>query len=579
MADNLEAILNAGIQAARAGRKAEARQLLEQVVAQNDRIERAWLALASVVDATSEKRNCLQKVLELNPANDRARQALLALPAEPRSGGTTGLSTRPGEPPSSFASSMFADESPSNLPAVYESPADYTPYSSFNFDAPAAPPSAPSEAPYSPRTNIQPKTAAVPRSAKAIKAASAATAATTARAGTQASVGAKQAWRSQRNQEGFRFSIPFITIIVVSVLALIAGVSVIISNTPSTPLVVVAPSATLSTAQVLNTKFPSGTPTATAIGTIVTPNSEVAVDIPPTWTPSPTPAPSATPLPLPTRRPVKDYVFLYNGDRAGRKAPGIYLVGATDTREYPVVMLDDGAADPSYSPDGSQIVYVANSGPTKQLFVADFLGREPRQVTQFTSGEVGAPTWSPDGTALAFAATLDTTSYEIYTIKIDGSALTRITDNKVDDLDPSWSPDGTQLVWASDIIGRRAFQIVARTLSQTAVRQLTESSGSNLSPAFSPDGSSILFSSTRDRNADVYIMRADGTDERLISFDSDAENRYPSWSSDGAFIVFTSTRNGGVENIFVMRPDGKNIEQITNEVGASYKAKIRPNGF
>ena len=574
MADNLEAILNAGIQAARAGQKAEARQLLEQVVAQNDRIERAWLALASVVDSTSEKRNCLQKVLEINPTNDRARQALLALPAEPRSGGTTGLTTRPSEVPSNFASSMFAEDPPSKLPVVYEAPADdYKPYSSFNFDAPAAPPSA--EAPSAQRGNIQPKTTSVPRSAKA----KAAAAAATARAGTQASAGAKQAWRSQRNQEGFQFSIPFITVIIVSVLALIAGISVLVSNTPTSRVAVVAPSATLSTAQVLNTQFPSGTPTATAIGTIVTPNGDVVIDIPPTWTPSPTPVPSATPLPQPTRRPVKDYAFVYNGNRAGRTTPGIYIIGATDTLEYPVVVLDDGATDPSYSPDGSQLVYVAKSGQSKQLFVADFLGREPRQVTQFTSGEINGPTWSPDGTMLAFAATLDAATYEIYTIKTDGSALTRITDNKVDDLDPSWSPDGTQLAWASDVISRRSFQIVARTLSQTNVRQLTESSGSNLSPAFSPDGSSILFSSTRDRNADIYIMRADGTDERLLSFDSDADHRYPGWSSDGTFIVFTSTRNGGVENIFVMRPDGKNVEQITNEVGASFKAKIRPNGF
>jgi TolB protein len=149
-----------------------------------------------------------------------------------------------------------------------------------------------------------------------------------------------------------------------------------------------------------------------------------------------------------------------------------------------------------------------------------------------------------------------------------------------DDVDPSWSPDGTRIVYAKDVTGRRALQIVLREMATGVERQLTESSGSNFHPAWSPDGGSIVFTSTRERTGDIYVMRADGSDERLLTFnDSGAENRHPAWSSDGAFIVFSSTRNGGVLNLFAMRPDGKDVQQITNADGISYEGQFRPNGF
>jgi hypothetical protein len=72
----LERQLQRGIAAAKAGDKASARQFLEAVVAQDDGNELAWIWLASVVPTTRERRICLEKVLKINPRNERARQAL-----------------------------------------------------------------------------------------------------------------------------------------------------------------------------------------------------------------------------------------------------------------------------------------------------------------------------------------------------------------------------------------------------------------------------------------------------------------------------------------------------------------------
>ncbi len=69
-------LLQQGIVAARAGRRAEARALLIQVVEGDERNEQAWLWLAGVVDAPEDIRTCLQNVLDLNPANQQAQQGL-----------------------------------------------------------------------------------------------------------------------------------------------------------------------------------------------------------------------------------------------------------------------------------------------------------------------------------------------------------------------------------------------------------------------------------------------------------------------------------------------------------------------
>jgi len=69
-------LLQQGILAARAGKRAEARALLMQVVEADERNEQAWLWLAGVVDTPEDIRTCLQNVLDLNPANQQAQQGL-----------------------------------------------------------------------------------------------------------------------------------------------------------------------------------------------------------------------------------------------------------------------------------------------------------------------------------------------------------------------------------------------------------------------------------------------------------------------------------------------------------------------
>ena len=81
-------------------------------------------------------------------------------------------------------------------------------------------------------------------------------------------------------------------------------------------------------------------------------------------------------------------------------------------------------------------------------------------------------------------------------------------------------------------------------------------------PFWSPDGSRIAFTSQRDRNDEIYVMDADGSNQRRLTNDP-AQEWWSSWSPDGSRIAFVSNRDGNNE-IYVMDADGSNQQRLTN---------------
>ena len=79
---DVNATLDQAIAAVQGGHKAEARHLLESVLDADERNEKAWLWLGSVVDSDEERIICLENVLTINPNNEMARKGLAVLRAE-----------------------------------------------------------------------------------------------------------------------------------------------------------------------------------------------------------------------------------------------------------------------------------------------------------------------------------------------------------------------------------------------------------------------------------------------------------------------------------------------------------------
>ena len=84
---------------------------------------------------------------------------------------------------------------------------------------------------------------------------------------------------------------------------------------------------------------------------------------------------------------------------------------------------------------------------------------------------------------------------------------------------------------------------------------------------------SILFVSSRAGNEDIYVMDADGSNVKRLTYTSGERraSRNPRWSPDGKKIVFESNRDdGGAVNIYVMDADGSNVRRLTSHKGRDY---------
>ena len=172
----------------------------------------------------------------------------------------------------------------------------------------------------------------------------------------------------------------------------------------------------------------------------------------------------------------------------------------------------------------------------------------------------------------------------------DGSGQKQLTTAlKVNYRDrPVWSPDSQKIAFVvnGEFIGQdQTSEIYVVNADGTNLRQLTQTGGANLNPQWSPDGKQLVFygyavsafddiGSTTSLRTEVFRMNADGSD--LINLTNNGGLDYqPEWSPDGNWIAFASTRKS--PGIYIMRPDGLDIQMVTHEPPFSEGGRTTPS--
>ena len=207
---------------------------------------------------------------------------------------------------------------------------------------------------------------------------------------------------------------------------------------------------------------------------------------------------------------------------------------------------------PIADPGGGTLAYAAyqTGGWGLNLVGAD--GSDDRTLPIDLPGDVFHPTWSPDGSRIAFDMDND-----IYSVQVDGSEPVRLTDGPGSDTQPAWSPDGTQIAYVHSKDGN--YDIWLMNADGSEPKPITSGPDLDLQPAWSPDGTHLVFQSNRSGNPEIYVMAADGTDltrtTRSPGFDGS-----PAWSPDGQQIAFASDRDG--PGIYVMDAFGNNVRRV-----------------
>ncbi|UCC83486.1 MAG: PD40 domain-containing protein [Gemmatimonadota bacterium] len=214
-----------------------------------------------------------------------------------------------------------------------------------------------------------------------------------------------------------------------------------------------------------------------------------------------------------------------------------------------------------------RVAFHSSRDGNAEIYIMNVDGSDPVRLTDDPAKDAH-PTWSPDGTKIAF--TSDRDGGGIYVMNANGSNPVRVTDGR--DSHPTWSPDGTRIAFSSFRTGPS--EVYVMNADGSDVVQLT-SGGSNAYPTWSPDGTKIAFYTSRDGNPEIYVMDADGSNPVRLTDDPEWDI-FPSWSPDGTRIAFTSWRDGERE-IYVMNADGSNPVRLTNDPGNDQPWDIRPS--
>ncbi len=112
------------------------------------------------------------------------------------------------------------------------------------------------------------------------------------------------------------------------------------------------------------------------------------------------------------------------------------------------IVVEGETVAPTWSPDGTLLAYVVTKNKTSNLYLHKLATAETWTITNFpTSQRVGGPAWSPNGKLIAFSVSTREDT-DIWVIQSDGSHLTRLTQDKRSH-SPVWSPDGKRMAFAS----------------------------------------------------------------------------------------------------------------------------------
>jgi Tol biopolymer transport system component len=207
--------------------------------------------------------------------------------------------------------------------------------------------------------------------------------------------------------------------------------------------------------------------------------------------------------------------------------------------------FDDQAA---FSPDGNKIAFVSSREKQADIYILDLKTKKIINLTHNPAGDF-RPAWSPDGKSIAFSTDRDSKkpkpvftlwhSTEVYTINVDGSALTRRTFMNSYAGSPSWSPDGKKLViYEAELQQVRNMNTVMKTNATTQLslidlagdekKYVTKDSGEKIYPHWLNDNR-IAYLTWVDGG---QILFTDGTKGAHGDFDS------PAWTTDGKMMVF-----------------------------------------
>lgn len=192
---------------------------------------------------------------------------------------------------------------------------------------------------------------------------------------------------------------------------------------------------------------------------------------------------------------------------------------------------------PTVSRQRDKVAFISDGGGNPDLFIVPISLEtgsvdKPQQIFAAPHAVQGSPSFSPDGSRIAFVSNKDG-SARIYVMDIPppGTNIKALSPRLItkqcrENTAPSWSPDGSKLAYCASIDGVR--QIWVYDFDSREERQLTQGPGNKENPSWAPNSLHLVFNSTGSAGSDLYLINLNQAKAQKISSGS-GEKHYPNW--------------------------------------------------